>query len=711
MKKKEQPLVSVSLICYNQKNYIKQAIDSVLMQKTNFDYEIVLSDDNSTDGTNLICEEYAQRYPDKIRLIKHDHNIGGVRNYLENYKLCNGKYVSYLEGDDFFLDPNKLQKQVDFLENNPDYVICCSHVEIVDENGKFKGQLFDDVLDTYTIEKLCEADVISTPTCMVRNHLIKDIPKWLYEFNGCDWTFDIINAEYGKIKYMNERLAAYRVHSNGSWSKLSVKQQSKEFINLATKVDKYLDYKYHESFSKAIEFNKKQYYSLSPKNSALNYIKKNPLFLFKPIFYKKAIKYIFKRVWNVAKKEIPEYALIKKMNERIDSLEFKIMDTKIQDVDLVILDDMYPYVLSGFRNSEFNSYLDYFKDSIALTTGESMNVFENEQKTVRDIIKADFVKNPSHIRRIQILDDNDTIRAKAAIICFLSLTYKFLPFLERNNIPFVFTLYPGGGFAVNDTQSDDKLRRIFSSPCFRKVIVTQKYTYDYLIKHNFCSKNDIELIYGSVILDNENSFCLGEKQYYNFDKSTLDVCFVAQKYMPTGSDKGYDIFIEAAKVLAQKYDNIMFHVVGGFSKNDIDVTSISDKIRFYGVQEFDWFKEFYRDKDIVVAPNVPFKLGPGAFDGFPVTCALDAMKNGVAAICSDELNCNVYYENNKDIVLIKPNKEEIIEKIQYYYDNPQKLKNLGISGKKTTEDVYSYESQILSRIKIIEKVINENKKN
>ena len=90
--KSKKPLVSVSLICYNQKNYIKQAIDSVLMQKTKFDYEIVLSDDCSTDGTNLICEEYAKKYPDKIRLIKRDHNIGGVPNYLENYKLCEGKY-------------------------------------------------------------------------------------------------------------------------------------------------------------------------------------------------------------------------------------------------------------------------------------------------------------------------------------------------------------------------------------------------------------------------------------------------------------------------------------------------------------------------------------------------------------------------------------------------------------------------------------------
>ena len=117
-KTNEIPMVSVSLICYNQKDYISKAIDSVLMQKTTFPYEIVLADDCSTDGTADICAEYAQKYPDIIKYLPRKKNVGCVRNYLENYKRCTGKYVSYLEGDDFFIDPYKLQKQFDFLENN-----------------------------------------------------------------------------------------------------------------------------------------------------------------------------------------------------------------------------------------------------------------------------------------------------------------------------------------------------------------------------------------------------------------------------------------------------------------------------------------------------------------------------------------------------------------------------------------------------------------
>ena len=161
--------------------------------------------------------------------------------------------------------------------------------------------------------------------------------------------------------------------------------------------------------------------------------------------------------------------------------------------------------------------------------------------------------------------------------------------------------------------------------------------------------------------------------------------------------------------MSKKYKNIRFHVVGGFGPQDLDISSIKDKIRFYGVQEFKWFKEFYRDKDLIIAPNVPFILGPGAFDGFPVTCTLDAMKNGVCAICSDELDCNVYYKNGYDIEIVKPNKDEIIKKVSYFYDNPKKIKEIGINGKKKTDEAYSYDNQIMPRIKILESIIREGK--
>ena len=108
------PKVSVLMITYNQERYISQAIESVLSQQTDFSYEIVVGEDFSTDNTREVCREYQQRYPDKIRLLERDKNLGMAGNFLSTFKECNGQYLAVLEGDDYWVNPHKLQSQVDF---------------------------------------------------------------------------------------------------------------------------------------------------------------------------------------------------------------------------------------------------------------------------------------------------------------------------------------------------------------------------------------------------------------------------------------------------------------------------------------------------------------------------------------------------------------------------------------------------------------------
>jgi glycosyltransferase involved in cell wall biosynthesis len=120
--KDDKVMVSVAVITYRHEEYIRQALDSILMQETNFNYEIVIGEDASPDSTREILLEYKERYPDIIKLILHTHNIGASRNSYEVKKECLGKYVALLEGDDFWTDKNKLQKQVDLLEQNPRWV-------------------------------------------------------------------------------------------------------------------------------------------------------------------------------------------------------------------------------------------------------------------------------------------------------------------------------------------------------------------------------------------------------------------------------------------------------------------------------------------------------------------------------------------------------------------------------------------------------------
>jgi len=116
--------VSVIMLAYNHVLYIAQAIDSVLMQETDFEYEIVIGEDCSSDGTREILIEYHKKHPDKIRLLLNKKNMGANANYRKTYSECNSEYVAYLEGDDFWIDRKKLQKEVVFLEKNNDVSMC-----------------------------------------------------------------------------------------------------------------------------------------------------------------------------------------------------------------------------------------------------------------------------------------------------------------------------------------------------------------------------------------------------------------------------------------------------------------------------------------------------------------------------------------------------------------------------------------------------------
>ena len=131
------PLVSVCMTTYNHAPYLREAIESVLAQQTDFDVELVLGEDCSTDSTRAICEEYVARFPDRVRLVCGEENIGWRANYLRTFEACRGRYVAYCDGDDWWCDPRKLQRQVAWLEAHPDcgmcYTVCPDYVFSIEE--------------------------------------------------------------------------------------------------------------------------------------------------------------------------------------------------------------------------------------------------------------------------------------------------------------------------------------------------------------------------------------------------------------------------------------------------------------------------------------------------------------------------------------------------------------------------------------------------
>ncbi len=235
--------VSVCIITYNHARFIGQALESALMQKTNFDYEIVIGEDCSTDATRHICEEYARLYPDKIRLLKNDQNLGMVENFKRTLNACTGQYVALLEGDDYWTDELKLQKQVDFLESNRDYAIIFHNAEVlIDETGEKYIAYSNEVNKPFMIKKpnpttslqeIAAGNFIHTPTVLFRNRLYGELPSWFSsDLPAADWPLHVINAHYGKIFFMEEVMAVYRVHNLGVWSAVNHIERIEKTVKL-----------------------------------------------------------------------------------------------------------------------------------------------------------------------------------------------------------------------------------------------------------------------------------------------------------------------------------------------------------------------------------------------------------------------------------------------------------------------------------------------
>lgn len=210
--------VSVIVITYNHEKFIKQALDSILMQKVNFKYEILIGDDASTDNTPEILKEYKDRYPDIIRLYLNTVNLGATRNAYNLLKAAKGIYLATCEGDDYWTDKNKLQIQVDFLDSHKEYIGCCHKFKIVDEYGhEYKIWLrWINFKSIFSLSDFNGLYLPSQPTTFVRRNIFIDKSfdySFIYKINKmiCDRTLMLFFLTYGKFFLFEDRMSAYRV--------------------------------------------------------------------------------------------------------------------------------------------------------------------------------------------------------------------------------------------------------------------------------------------------------------------------------------------------------------------------------------------------------------------------------------------------------------------------------------------------------------------
>ncbi|HSZ55055.1 MAG TPA: glycosyltransferase [Tepidisphaeraceae bacterium] len=224
--------LSVMMITYNHEPYLRQALDSVLMQKVDFDYEIVVGEDCSTDSTRDILAEYNQKHPEKFRLLLNENNVGGVRNFYQTLQACRGQYVALLEGDDYWTCDTKVARQVEFLEAHPDYALCFHNVVGRSDGGDRPdfNYVQADQPETMDLAELLEENVIPTCSAVFRHGLCEPLPSWVYKLKMADYPLHVLNARQGKIRYFNELMGGYRIHAGGIWSGTSSLDRQRETL-------------------------------------------------------------------------------------------------------------------------------------------------------------------------------------------------------------------------------------------------------------------------------------------------------------------------------------------------------------------------------------------------------------------------------------------------------------------------------------------------
>lgn len=372
-----------------------------------------------------------------------------------------------------------------------------------------------------------------------------------------------------------------------------------------------------------------------------------------------------------------------------------------QPVDeLVVLDDFFPNLLTGFRVAEFNAYLDAFANVRVLS---SLPDFDAQHARYA-------ARYPQFAARVQRFTPATLGTPRLAYLMFVNNAARFLPALEKHHVPFVLTLYPGGGFGLDEPASDAKLAAVLSSPQLRGVITTQRVTDEYL--RGFVARRGLTVpplrqILGGVVNPLYFAADLPEHAtYFGEGKDGCDVCFVAEKYMPRGEDKGYPEFIAAALALRHE-PAVRFHVVGGFTAADIDVTQLGDRIRFHGRIETVDLPGFFAGMDVVVSPNKPRIRYAGSFDGFPTGSCTEAALCGVAVVASDVLGQNPGYPDGEALLVVEPTAEAVVGTLRALLAEPARIGPIARLGRTLSRRWYAPEVQIGGRREMLERVARD----
>lgn len=287
------PMVSVAMLTYNHEKFIVEAIESVLSQKVNFYVQLVIAEDCSPDSTRAIILDYQKKHPDKIKLILQNKNVGASLNNIALLSNLSGKYVAALEGDDYWTNPLKLQKQVDFLEANNDYSMICHNAMIVYEDSDKEPIIFSKIKSNSQIsmQEILTEWIIPTASMVFRSECIKKLPIWFGEIYSGDFTLALLIRNHGKVFFLNENMSVYRVSHTGTSATATVGKNALFVLDQHTKLLNYFNEETQEKYSNLINhklnsIKKEKAFIEAKKKGMLNAFISMPIFFIKKVMFK-----------------------------------------------------------------------------------------------------------------------------------------------------------------------------------------------------------------------------------------------------------------------------------------------------------------------------------------------------------------------------------------------------------------------------------------
>lgn len=290
--------LSILIICYNQEKYINQCIESIIMQRIPFEYEVIIADDCSIDSTLSIIKGKLLDKISNLIILENSINLGISKNYKRGFAECKGEYIAVLEGDDYWTNPDRLFKHLVFLEEHRECVMSMNRYIEYDENSSVFSHGGWNSIENYkyvTTQEMATGNKLGNlSACVFRKSEIDKIKPDLFDLDIADWMLGMVLSQNGYISILKELMSVRRVHDNGEWSKMSVKKRNESLVDCIDSYNKYLDFKYNKEFSAYKRRLNESINSNLLKYNVIDFVPPIFIYVFKLLFPKIIIEYLRK---------------------------------------------------------------------------------------------------------------------------------------------------------------------------------------------------------------------------------------------------------------------------------------------------------------------------------------------------------------------------------------------------------------------------------